>query len=290
MKTHTSCLSIISPPIRHGLTRSRRLRTQHRLQRHLLVPAHLRRLRPELTQMPLPAITQDSDNPMSRPHLQRRADGRYTIHSTTTPNKQALLLNQIPRHRHRLPIPNPHSTAHQRTPSLKVRRHPVDADALHDRIHLAAAPRAFALPGVKHHAVRHTVEQAAALGVREHDAQPRQPRDEVAGDAAQRASRAGARDEGVEHAAALRVDLGPGAVVVRAPVGGVLELVGEEATAGGERGGGVGGGEAPREVDEVVWVDDGGGGNEGYGCAEGEEEGGFFGGLVVGHAAGGVGR
>lgn len=73
--------------------------------------------------------------------------------------------------------------------------------------------------------------------------------------------------------------------MVGAPVGAAFELVGEEAAAWGGGGGGLGGCEVSREVDELVGVDDGGGGDEGYGCAEGEEEGGFFGGLVVGHAA-----
>lgn len=62
-----------------------------------------------------------------------------------------------------------------------------------------------------------------------------------------------------------------------APVGFVLELVGEETAAGGVGGGGLGGCEGSGEVYELTVVDDGGGGDAGYDCAEFGEEVGFLG-------------
>lgn len=73
---------------------------------------------------------------------------------------------------------------------------------------------------------------------------------------------------------------------MRFPVRVRLELVGEEAAAGPGAGGRVRGCEGAGAVDEVGGVDDGGGGDAVDGGAEVEEEGGFLGGLVGGHAAG----
>lgn len=69
------------------------------------------------------------------------------------------------------------------------------------------------------------------------------------------------------------------------PVGFVLELVGEVASSWAGWVGGVFVGEFPGAVDEMLWVDDGGWGDAVDDCAEFEEEVGFFGGLVGGHAA-----
>ena len=80
--------------------------------------------------------------------------------------------------------------------------------------------------------------------------------------------------------AALGVDFGTCGREVGLPVGGRFELVGEEATAGS-----VGGGEGAGPVDKVLWVDDGSRRYAVDGGAEFEEERGFFGGLVGGHAA-----
>lgn len=87
-------------------------------------------------------------------------------------------------------------------------------------------------------------------------------------------------------AAALGVDFGACAVEVRFPVRFGFELVGEEAAAGTGGGGGMFEGEGAGAVDEVVRVDYGGGGDAVDGGAEVEEEGGFLGGLVGGHATG----
>lgn len=152
--------------------------------------------------------------------------------------------------------------------------------------------------------MRDSVVQAAAGGVREDDFQPGYARFEKEGHARDGAARAGAGDERRDGLRGLRVprlvgavvllvlveDLRAGGAVVRVPVRGVFELVGEEASSWAGGVGGVGGGEGARAVDVVGRVDDGGGGDEVDGCAEGEEEGGFLGGLVGRHAAAGDGQ
>lgn len=171
---------------------------------------------------------------------------------------------------------------------LEVLGDAVDADALDDGVDLLAAAGALALGGAVHDAVADLVVQAAALGVGEDDADAGDAAValEEARDARDGAARAGAGDEGVEAAPRLRGDLGARGGLVGLVVGGVLELVGEEAAAR-VRGGGprrVLGGAAAREVDEVLGRRDGGDGDALDGGAEVVQQGRLLEALVVGHA------
>ena len=84
----------------------------------------------------------------------------------------------------------------------------------------------------------------------------------------------------------LGVDLRAGAREVREPVGGRLELVGEEAAAGDAGRCRVCGGEGAGAVDEVGGVNNGSGGDALDGGTQTEEEGGLLSGLIGGHTSG----
>src|SRR5436305_2998633 len=88
-------------------------------------------------------------------------NGCDTIDSTRTTNKESILLYQKPGHDFSFLIPHSNGVINQRTPDLKIRRHPIDSDSFYDSIHLVPPSRAFALRDfVEHYTVLHLVQQS----------------------------------------------------------------------------------------------------------------------------------
>lgn len=118
--------------------------------------------------------------------------------------------------------------------------------------------RALGLGRRKHNTILHFIIKSRPLRVREHDSHLREQGFEVQCYAAYGSPGACAGYEGVETAVGLAVDLRARGVLVCEIVGGVFELVCEEAAGVGVGGGGfgcVGCGAAPGEVDELILVD-----------------------------------
>lgn len=222
----------------------------------------------------------------SRPERERKKD-QLTIDSTAAAHKHPIPLHKPPRHPPCRLIPNPHSIIHTTLSHLKIARHPIHPNALHHAIDLLPPSRPLPLRLRKHNPMLDLIIQSAPLRIRQHNLRPAHSplALEIQPDPADRASRPGPRHKRIKPPPSLPRNLRPGATVVRPPIGLVLELIGEEAAARAVWVGGVLGGEAARPVDEVVRVNDGGGGDAvDFGAKAGEESG-FFGGLVGGEDA-----
>ena len=199
-----------------------------------------------------------------------------TINRRRAPRENPILLDQPPRHAQRLLITDPNRIIDQLPPGFEIRRHAIHPDPFDDAIDLMPSPRALPLGTRKHDPVLDPVIQPTTLRIRQHDLQPRHARLQIYRHAADGTASSRARHEGVELSRALGVDLGTRAVVVGEVVGGVFELVGEEAAAGACGVGGVRGGEAAGGVDELRARDDAGGREAVDLGAEFEKERGFF--------------
>ena len=258
------------------------LGSHHRVKvPHLILTSYLSNFLPELTQVPRPGVTQHRHHPMAGAQPPRHLHRRNAVHRAAAPYEDPLALHQPSSHPPCPRIRHPHRVIDQRQALLKVRRQPITSDPLDDAVDLMSSPRSLPLPLIEHHTVLDLVIQSASLRIRQHDLDRGKEWLQELGDPGDGSTGAGTGNKGVEARTALAVDLGPGGGVVREPVGGILELVGEEAVAGVRGVPTVERGQRAGAINELQRGNDGCGRRAVDRCTEVQQEGGLFERLVA---------
>lgn len=171
---------------------------------------------------------------MLQPHLafgqiNFRWDGSelLTVNGGAASSEDAVFLCKPSCHCHRFFIAYFDSIVNQLSAGFEIGSDAIDPNAFDDRIDLRSPSRAFPLQVVKHDSVFDSIEQSAALRIRQDDAKILELWFEESSNTCNGPTCACTSDESIKLPTTLIEDFRSGALVVSLPIGLILELVGE---------------------------------------------------------------